>query len=128
MKKVTPSLVVCIAAATFAAVMLLIDATDVSPAKAPAPPAAPAGSPAPTAATLTIADMAFGPVTAAPGATVTVHNDDAVSHTATATKGAFDTGNVAAGATASFTAPSAPGTYELVCNIHPSMAGRLVVR
>ena len=62
-----------------------------------------------------------------PGSVVQVTNADAAAHTLTATSGAFDTGVVDQGATASFTAPVDPGTYEFTCEIHPSMTGSLVI-
>ena len=68
-----------------------------------------------------------GPRTAPAGAVVQVTNADAAAHTLTATSGAFDTGVVDQGATASFTVPAEPGTYEFICEIHPSMTGSLVV-
>lgn len=78
--------------------------------------------------TITIDDFAYavsGPVT--PGATVTVINNDDVPHTATDANGAFDTGIIEAGATATFTAPQDPGQYTLICTIHPNMSGALTV-
>lgn len=41
--------------------------------------------------------------------------------------GAFDTGDIAAGATVHFTAPSKPGTFPYRCNIHQFMTGTLTV-
>jgi plastocyanin len=63
------------------------------------------------------------------GAKVTVTNKDSAAHTLTdkATH-KFDTGNIAgSGGTATFTAPSAPGTYKFGCTYHPNMAGTLTV-
>jgi plastocyanin len=78
---------------------------------------------------ITIQNFAFSParLTVAPGATVTVTNKDQVTHTLTATKGAFDTGQIPAGQSKTFTAPSAPGTYPYICSIHQYMSGVLVV-
>lgn len=77
---------------------------------------------------ITIHNYAFSPakLTVKPGATITVHNEDSVAHTVTDT-GKFDTGDVASGATKSFTAPSTPGTYSYMCTIHPFMMGTLTV-
>jgi plastocyanin len=78
---------------------------------------------------ITIHNFAFSPatVTVAPGATVTVTNKDQVTHTLSATKGTFDTGDIAAGQTKTFTAPRTPGTYSYYCMIHQYMTGTLVV-
>jgi plastocyanin len=78
---------------------------------------------------VSIADFAFAPasVTINVGDRVTWTNSDAVAHTATATSGAFDTGNLDQGesATVRFTQP---GTYRYVCTPHPSMTGTIRVR
>jgi plastocyanin len=78
---------------------------------------------------ITIQNFAFSParLTVAAGATVTVTNKDQVAHTLTATKGGFDTGEIAAGQSKSFTAPNNPGTYPYICSIHQYMSGTLVV-
>jgi plastocyanin len=79
----------------------------------------------------TIAGFAFSPnpLTVAPGDTVVFQNNDSAPHTATSdTAGQFDTGQIASGASGSFTAPSAPGSYPYHCNIHPNMTATLVVQ
>jgi plastocyanin len=78
---------------------------------------------------ITIQNVAFSParLTVTPGATVTVTNKDQVTHTLTAAKGSFDTGDIAAGQSKSFTAPNNPGTYPYICSIHQYMSGTLVV-
>jgi plastocyanin len=78
---------------------------------------------------ITIQNFAFSPadLTVAPGATVTVTNKDQVTHTLTATKGVFNTGDIAAGQSKTFTAPNSPGTYPYICSIHQYMSGTLVV-
>jgi plastocyanin len=63
----------------------------------------------------------------APGATVSVSNMDAQTHTLTASGGAFDTGDIAGGQSNSFTAPMAPGSYTYGCAYHPTMSGVLDV-
>jgi plastocyanin len=63
----------------------------------------------------------------APGATVTVTNEDQVAHTITSTKGAFNTGNIGSGQSKTFTAPNTPGSYPYICMIHQYMSGTLVV-
>ena len=64
----------------------------------------------------------------APGARITVKNQDDQNHTVTsATKGAFDV-SVTGGGTATFTAPTKPGSYMFACSFHANMMGTLVVR
>ncbi len=67
-----------------------------------------------------------GPVS--PGATVTVTNSDGVEHTVTADSGAAFNVEVGEKGTATFTAPSKPGTYPYHCTYHPAMHGQLVVQ
>jgi len=82
-----------------------------------------------TGSTITIKNFAFSPatLTVSPGAKVTVHNDDSVTHTVSSATSAFNTGDVAPGGTMTFTAPSAPGSYPYICQIHQFMHGTLVV-
>jgi plastocyanin len=81
--------------------------------------------------TIVIKNFAFAPMTltVAPGATVTVKNEDTATHTVSATGDvkAFDTGNIAGGATKTFTAPSKAGSYSYICDIHNYMQGTLTV-
>lgn len=97
-----------------------------------APPNSAAGSSAPVSAnTIVIKNFAFSPasLTVSPGSTVTVTNDDSVTHTVTATGAkAFDTGDVAPGKTVTFTAPNATGSYSYICTIHQYMHGTLIVK
>ncbi|WP_030182734.1 cupredoxin domain-containing protein [Streptomyces violaceorubidus] len=79
---------------------------------------------------VTISDFKFQPasLTVSPGATITVVNDDTTTHTLTATKsGAFDTGDIDPGKSATFSAPSKPGDFPYDCTIHPFMKGTLTV-
>jgi plastocyanin len=80
--------------------------------------------------TIVIKNFAFAPdsLTVQPGTTVSVKNEDGVTHTLSSTTGKFDTGNVASDHTVRFTAPSVPGTYPYRCDIHQYMTGTLVVR
>jgi len=74
--------------------------------------------------------MAFDPddLTINVGDTVTWTNDDGMGHTATSTSGpvSFDSGNIASGATWSFTFTEA-GTYEYKCSYHSSMTASITV-
>ena len=87
-------------------------------------------SSAKAAAAITIKDFEYGtPVTVAPGSMVAVTNTDSAGHTVTSDQGtAFDVPVQGHGGTATFTAPSAPGTYTYHCNYHPNMHGTLVVK
>lgn len=88
-----------------------------------------ASSGATAAHTISIQNFAFSPstITVAPGATVTVTNHDQVAHTITSAKGGFNTGDIAAGQSKTFTAPNTPGSYSYICSIHQYMTGTLVV-
>ena len=54
-------------------------------------------------------------------------NDDGAAHTATATGGAFDSGNIEPGDAFSFTFATA-GDYPYLCTYHPEMTGTIVVQ
>lgn len=106
-----------------------------SPASTSAPPPGPAYGAGPTAGTaaattiITIKDFAYGdPLTVAPGAAVTVTNMDAAAHTVTADEGSAFDAQVKGGGTATFTAPTKPGSYAYHCTYHPGMHGTLVVK
>jgi plastocyanin len=64
-------------------------------------------------------------VTVARGERVTWINRDPFPHTVTA-HGAFDSGDIAAGRSWSFTARKA-GRYDYICTLHPNMKGPIVV-
>jgi plastocyanin len=76
-----------------------------------------------------ISGFAFSPssLTINVGDRVTWTNSDAVAHTATATGGAFDTGDIGQGQSASVRFTRA-GTYAYYCTPHPSMTGTIRVR
>ena len=68
------------------------------------------------------------PASVPAGAKVTVKNGDAQNHTVTsAPRGAFDV-NVPASGTASFAAPTKPGSYKIICLFHANMMATLVVK
>ncbi|ACU72852.1 blue (type 1) copper domain protein [Catenulispora acidiphila DSM 44928] len=101
----------------------------------PASPSAPSTTTAPsqaptTAAQIVIDNFAFSPanLTVHPGQSITVVNHDSTTHTLTAgSGGAFDTGAINPGKSATITAPATAGTYPYVCSIHASMHGTLTV-
>jgi quinohemoprotein ethanol dehydrogenase len=61
------------------------------------------------------------------GTTLTWQNDGSVIHTATATDGSWDTGDINPGQTAQVTFDTS-GTYTFNCTPHPWMLGRVVVQ
>lgn len=91
-----------------------------------------AGStPAAAAGGIVISGFAYtGTLTVKPGEKVTVTNKDSVAHTLTDKKNhKFDTGSIAGdGGTATFIAPTTPGTYQFGCTFHPNMQGTLIVQ
>ena len=105
-------------------------ATNATPA--PAAPTSPDAVPNAVAAepvVITIKDFKYTiPASVAPGAQVTVKNDDAETHTVTsAPTGAFEVTANGGGGTATFTAPTQPGSHKFVCTFHADMAGTRVV-
>lgn len=101
-----------------------------SPAASPGAGTATTGAVTPEAPVITIKDFGYGaPLTVAPGTIVTVTNMDSAGHTVTADQGqAFDVDVRGSGGTATFTAPSAPGSYPYFCTYHPNMRGTLIVK
>jgi plastocyanin len=79
--------------------------------------------------TITIKDFRFSPspLVVDVGSRITVANDDRTAHTVTAKNGAFDTGDVGGGATATVMVAK-PGTYHYFCNIHNYMTGTIEAR
>ena len=80
---------------------------------------------------ITISNFAYEiPGAVAPGAEVKVINMDTAEHTVTADQDAtlFDVEVKENGGTATFKAPSEPGTYAFHCNYHPNMHGSLTVK
>ncbi|MFJ4090509.1 cupredoxin domain-containing protein [Kitasatospora sp. NPDC089913] len=104
-----------------------------SPTASPSASSASASSAPAGAVTVTIKDFTFGPatLTVAPGTSITVTNQDSAGHTLTAiapNAGAFDTGLLEQGRSATITAPTTPGSYPFHCDVHPNMTGTLVVQ
>ena len=88
--------------------------------------AAGATTPRAKAPTVSIKNLAFSPKTlqVKAGAKITVKNKDGTAHTFTANKGAFDTGDIDGGSSATVTVKK-PGTYAYHCNIHDFMKGTI---
>ena len=84
------------------------------------------GAPAPRTHAVEIRNFVFQPaeLAAAPGDTIVWTNRDAVPHTATAGGKAWDTGEIAAGASARAVVP-ANAAGEYVCAYHLGMKARL---
>lgn len=101
-----------------------------SPAAAPAETTESGETPAEAAeeVVITITDFEYdvsGPV--APGAEVTVINNDSVGHTVTSDEeGLFDS-VFGPNETVTFTAPEEAGEYSFFCTPHPGMISTLVV-
>jgi plastocyanin len=67
------------------------------------------------------------PITVKVGDTVTWTNNGAITHTSTSNTGAWNTGNLAPGATSSAVTFTTAGTFAYHCAIHPSMTGSVIV-
>ncbi|MFN2478947.1 MAG: cupredoxin domain-containing protein [Pseudonocardiaceae bacterium] len=97
-----------------------------SPAGGGGGPAAPPGA----TDTIVMKSFAFTPasLTVAPGAKITVINQDQAPHTVTANDKSFDSGNISGGQRGEVTAPTKPGSYPYICTIHQYMTGTLIVK
>jgi plastocyanin len=67
------------------------------------------------------------PVTISAGTTVRWVNNDSIAHTSTSDAGSFDTGTIAAGASASSTFQTA-GSFPYHCTFHRGMVGTVIVQ
>ncbi len=78
--------------------------------------------------TLVIKDFKYEPATlmVAPGAKITVKNEDGAAHTVTAGDGSFDTGNIEGKAQKEITVSKA-GQISYKCDIHQYMTGVIQV-
>ncbi len=83
----------------------------------------------PATYTVTIEGMKFVPetVTAHRGDRIVWVNRDVLPHTVTATGGAFDSHDIAAGTSWTFE-PRDAGNFPYFCTLHTIMTGRLVVQ
>ena len=79
-------------------------------------------------AVITITDFAYKvPASVAPGAKITIKNDDSQAHTVTSKDGGFDV-TIAPKGTATMTAPDKAGSFKFVCTFHANMSSTLVVK
>ena len=78
---------------------------------------------------VTIEAFAFAPptITAQVGQEITWENHDPADHTVTSEDGSFDSGTMAQGATFK-TSFDSPGEYRYICELHPGMRGKVVVK
>lgn len=93
----------------------------------PADPGATADVTIEIAANAGASSFAPNPQVVTVGQTVSWHNADGVTHTATADGGAFNTGNITPGATSAPITMTTAGSLAYHCGIHPSMVGTLTV-
>ena len=96
---------------------------------APATTEATTTAPAAAEASVLIEGFAFDPpeLTVSVGTTVTWTNQDSATHTASSTDGVFDSGNLSGGSGTYTHTFTEAGTFDYICNIHPSMEGTIVV-
>ena len=81
-----------------------------------------------TTGQVSIQNLSFKPpvIAVQTGTTVTWSNNDSLTHTITASNGAFDSGKLDPGKNFGYTFNS-PGTYDYSCTIHPQMKGQVIV-
>jgi plastocyanin len=110
-----------------AGALLLAACGSSTPSKSGSPASSGASS---SGTSIIISNFMFSPMslTVSPGATVKVTNKDSATHTLTANGGQFNTGDITQNQTKTFEAPSKPGTYHYICNIHQYMMGTIVVK
>jgi plastocyanin len=79
--------------------------------------------------TVNIVNFTFTPgtLTVKAGTMVTWTNNDTTTHRPTSDTGVFDSGDLAPGATFSFTFNNR-GTFSYHCSIHPYMTGKVIVQ
>ena len=84
----------------------------------------------PAGSEIVISNSAYTvPASVHPGQQVTIVNRDDPNHTVTAdANNVFDVRVSGGGSTATFTAPTTPGTYPFHCKYHANMQGTLTVR
>jgi plastocyanin len=126
-----------LAGVLFLALTLILSAcsgTATTPTSTPAATPTPIATSTPTSTPITgqasvnISNFAYVPptLTVSVGTTVTWTNNDSVAHTVTSNDNLFDSGNLATGATFSYTFEQ-KGTFNYHCTIHPFMTGKIIV-
>ena len=116
-----PAIVVIVAVPLIALVAVLVTRAVEGPSST--------GGAAAGSNTVVIKNFSFQParITVAPGTRLMVTNRDSTAHTFSANNGAFDTGPIDGGKSATVTVKRA-GTYPYICRIHSTMKGTVVVR
>ena len=106
--------------------------TQPSPQSAESSTFAPSSSSASQAAgnEIVISNMSYTvPPSVSPGQQLTIVNNDSANHTVTADENnLFDIRVSGGGGSASFTAPTTPGSYPFHCKYHANMHGVLTVK
>lgn len=79
---------------------------------------------------IVISNMSYTvPPSVSPGQQLTIVNNDSANHTVTADENnMFDIRVSGGGGSASFTAPTTPGSYPFHCKYHANMHGVLIVK
>ena len=79
---------------------------------------------------IVISNMSYTvPPSVSPGQQLTIVNNDSANHTVTADENnLFDIRVSGGGGSASFTAPTTPGSYPFHCKYHANMHGVLIVK
>ena len=92
-------------------------------------PSSPSASPA-AGSDIVISNMSYTvPPSVSPGQQLTIVNNDSANHTVTADENnMFDIRVSGGGGSASFTAPTTPGSYPFHCKYHANMHGVLTVK
>lgn len=105
------------------------EAPDSSPTEEAAEGEATEAAPEAESVTIIIEDFEYQvPESVAPGTEITVINKDSATHTVTnEAKGAFDVTVDGGGGKATFTAPTTPGSFGIICTFHANMSATLVV-
>ncbi len=85
-----------------------------------------AAAPAGDSQAVTIKGFAYSALSAPGGSKIKVSNQDTAKHTYTAKDKSF-TVEVDGGGEAELTLPAKPGSYDIICEIHPSMSGKATI-
>jgi plastocyanin len=112
----------------FGCALVLLAALIVTGCGGSTPSPTPTQTPVSGQASVNIQNLAFTPETLqiTAGTTVTWTNNDSTAHTVSSKNGVFESGNMATGATFSYTFNQI-GSFDYYCKIHPFMTARVIV-